>query len=61
MDRNSVEWHEILLENFYNQIHLTVIYELDFIKRLGSYAALLDYRDTILDNINEKRRYLGRI
>ena len=58
MDRNSREWHEIMLENYYNQIHLTVIDEQDFIRRLGSYKNLLIYRDSILDKINDKRRYL---
>jgi hypothetical protein len=59
MDRNSREWHEILLGNYYNQLHLTVIDEQDFIKRLGSFRKLLDYRDVILDKINEERRILG--
>ncbi len=61
MDRNSREWHEVMLENYYNQLHLTVIDEGDFIKRLGSYRELLIYRDSILDKINDKRRYLGTI
>ncbi len=58
MDRNSREWHEILLENYYNQLHLTVIDEHDFIKRLGSFRKLLEYRDVILDKINDERRIL---
>ena len=59
MDRNSREWHVILLENYYNQLHLTVIDEQDFIKILGNFRKLLEYRDAILDKINEERRILG--
>jgi hypothetical protein len=55
--RNS----ERLLQTFYMQIHLTVLYEQDFIERLGGYTSLLDYRDQILDNINFERRKLKYI
>jgi hypothetical protein len=61
MDRNSREWHINLLKNYYNQLHLTVIDEPDFIKILGSYVQLLKYRDDILDKINDERRILGHI
>ena len=61
MDRQSREWHEILLSNYYNQLHLTVIDESDFIKKLGSFGQLIKYRDAILDKINEERKILGII
>jgi hypothetical protein len=47
------------LKNFYVQIHLTVIYETDFIKQLNGQRALQEYRDEILDRINRERRFLG--
>jgi hypothetical protein len=59
MTKKEREWEEILLRNSYQQLHLTVIREYDFLKELGSYDAVLDYRDKILDKINEKRRILG--
>jgi hypothetical protein len=46
---------------FYQQLHLTVIYEQNFLRNLGSQMALLIYRDSILDKINEERRILGYI
>jgi hypothetical protein len=49
------------LKIYYQQLHLTVIYEFDFIKKLGSYRDLIQYRDDILDKINEKRRILKYI
>ena len=58
MKYTEKEWNEILLRNYFQQIHLTVIREDEFLKVLGSYKALLDYRDQILDKINDKRRYL---
>ena len=61
MDRNSREWHLILLGNYYNQLHLTVIDESDFIRRLGGYERLITFRDAILDKINDERRILGII
>ena len=45
----------------YQQLHLTVVYEQNFLRNLGSQTVLLDYRDGILDNINENRRILGYI
>ena len=50
------------LEIYYQSLHLTVIYEEDFLRNLrGSRKALLAYRDEILDRINDKRRVLGLI
>ena len=45
--------HEFALETYYQQIHLTVIYEQNFLHNLGSQMALLIYRDNILDEINQ--------
>ena len=53
--RNS----ELLLKNYYTQIHLTVIYEKEFVNQLKSFRALEYYRNEILDNINRERRQLG--
>lgn len=58
MDRNSKAWYEVLLKNYYNQLHLTVIDEPNFLKILGSTIGLIEYRDSILDKINEVRRIL---
>ena len=41
------------------QLHLTVIYEQDFLRNLGSQKALMIYRDDILDKMNVIRRNLG--
>ena len=49
------------LKNYYIQIHLTVIYEAEFMEKLKSKRALSDYRDEILDRINQERRWLGYI
>ena len=50
------------LEIYYQSLHMTVIYEDDFLRNLkGSQKALLAYRDEILDRINDKRRLLGLI
>ncbi len=49
----------VRLENFYAQIHLCVVYEIDFIQRLGNRRELEEYRDRILDKINDERRLLG--
>ena len=59
MTKKEREWEEILLRNAYQQLHLTVIRENDFIQELKSYKALIEYRDNILDKINNKRRILG--
>ena len=50
---------ELRLRNYYTQIHLTVIYEKEFVNQLKSYRALEYYRNEILDNINRERRQLG--
>ena len=39
------------------QIHLSVIYEIDFLQRLGL-RGLEEFRDTILDDIIELRKIL---
>ena len=59
MTNKEIQWEEALLRNSYLQLHLTVIREYEFLEELGSYYALLHYRDEILDRINEKRRKLG--
>jgi hypothetical protein len=53
--------HELALKTYYQQIHLSVIYEQNFLRNLGSQMALLIYRDGILDKINGRRRVLGYI
>ena len=53
--------HISALTLFYQQLHLTVVYENDFMKRLGSQKKMLLYRDEILDRINNRRRILGYI
>ena len=50
---------ELRLRNYYTQIHLTVIYEKEFVIQLKTYRALEYYRNEILDNINRERRQLG--
>lgn len=50
---------QLRLQNFYIQIHMTVIYETEFLKQLKNYKALEYFRDEILDNINRERRQLG--
>jgi hypothetical protein len=45
----------------YQQLHLTVVYEQNFLRNLGNQMALLIYRDSILDRINDNRRILGYI
>lgn len=53
---------EQFLDVLYQSLHLTVIYEADFLRNLrGSQRALGAYRDEILDKINDKRRLLKRI
>lgn len=53
--------YEHRLYIFYQQLHLTVVHEPNFLHNLGSQRALLIYRDNILDNINDNRRILGYI
>jgi hypothetical protein len=50
---------QLRLKNYYLQIHLTVVYEKEFIEKLKGAKALEYYRDGILDGINEERRSLG--
>jgi hypothetical protein len=61
MNKDEKRYSELRLKNFYLQIHLTVIYEDDFLKTLTGYGALRNYRDDILDKINQERRFLGHI
>lgn len=61
MDKDEKRNSELRLKNFYLQIHMTVIYEDDFLKTLSGYGALKHYRNDILDNINKERRFLGYI
>lgn len=62
MSQTEREKQAHYLEIYYQSLHLTVIYEEDFLKNLGgSRRALLAYRDEILDRINDKRRVLGLI
>ena len=53
--------YERTLYILYQQLHLTVVHEQNFLYNLGSQTALLMYRDGILDNINDNRRILGYI
>ena len=53
--------YERRLYIFYQQLHLTVVHEQNFLLNLGDQRALLIYRDNILDNINDNRRILGYI
>jgi hypothetical protein len=50
---------QLRLKNYYLQIHLTVVYEKEFIEKLKGVKALEYYRDGILDGINDERRTLG--
>jgi hypothetical protein len=50
---------QLRLKNYYLQIHLTVVYEKEFIEKLEGVKALEYYRDGILDGINDERRMLG--
>jgi hypothetical protein len=62
LSQEELNKQEQYLEVLYQSLHMTVIYEEDFLKNLrGSQRALWAYRDEILDKINEKRRFLGRI
>lgn len=49
----------LLLKSYYIQIHLTVVYEAEFITKWKSEHALNKHRDEILDGINRERRRLG--
>lgn len=61
MTEQEKEMHEYAIKTYFQQLHLTVIYEQNFLQNLGSQRALLSYRDDILDRINARRRILGRI
>ena len=61
MTEQEFQEHLKRLRNFYQQLHLTVLYEDDFITQLGSRRNLFEYRDNILDNINIERNALGYI
>lgn len=62
MSQQEYEKQTHYLEIYYQSLHLTVVYEEDFLRNLrGSRKALMAYRDEILDKINDKRRVLGLI
>ncbi len=62
MNQEEREKQEQYLEIYYQSLHMTVIYEIDFLKNLDqSHKTLWAYRDEILDKINDKRRILGYI
>ena len=62
MNQEERKKQEQYLEVYYQSLHMTVIYEDEFLRNLrGSRKALWAYRDEILDKINDKRRVLGRI
>jgi hypothetical protein len=61
MTEQEKDMHEYAIKTYAQQLHLTVIYEQNFLQNLGSLRALLSYRDDILDRINARRRILGRI
>ena len=62
MNQEEREKQEQYLEIYYQSLHMTVIYEADFLKNLNqSQKTLWTYRDEILDKINDKRRILGYI
>jgi hypothetical protein len=61
MTKQEVEMHQKAIKMYSQQLHLTVIYEQDFLRNLETQKALIIYRDDILDKINERRRILGYI
>jgi hypothetical protein len=61
MTEQKRQQYEGKLLVFYQQLHLTVIYEQNFLLNLGGQTALMNYRDGILDKINDNRRILGYI
>ena len=62
MTQEELNKQEQYLEILYQSLHLTIIYEIDFLKNFrGSQRALWAYRDEILDKINDKRRLLKPI
>jgi hypothetical protein len=62
MSQEERKKEEHYLEILYQSLHITTIYEDDFLKNFrGSRRTLFAYRDEILDKINDKRRVLGLI
>lgn len=61
MTQDEQTREEQKLAILYQALHMTVIYEDNFLLNLGSQRILLIYRDDLLDKINFKRRILGRI
>jgi hypothetical protein len=61
MTEQKRQQYEGKLLVFYQQLHLSVIYEQNFLVNLGGQTALMNYRDGILDKINDNRRILGYI
>ena len=61
MSNKKIQKHLKRLRSFYQQLHLTVLLENELKNQLGSWRALNDYRDQILDKINKQRRTLGYI
>ncbi len=62
MTQNERNQNERRLKTLYQALHLSVIYEDNFLINLkGSFVALLAYRDDLLDKINVIRCILGDI
>jgi hypothetical protein len=62
MSQEELKKEEQYLEILYQSLHMTIVYEDNFLKNLrGSQRTLWAYRDEILDKINDKRRKLGLI
>lgn len=62
MTQNERNQNKRRLKTLYQALHLSVIYEDNFLINLkGSFVALLAYRDDLLDKINVIRRILGDI
>ena len=59
MTEQQRQFKEAMLRNFYLSIHLTVILEDDFLKRLGGKRELEAYCDELLDRINKIRLEIG--
>jgi hypothetical protein len=62
MTQKEQDKYEQYLLPYYQSLHMTVIYEDNFLENLGgSRIKLFAYRDDLLDKINDVRRILGRI
>jgi hypothetical protein len=62
MSKEEQKKEEQYLEILYQSLHMTIVYEANFLNNLrGSQRTLWAYRDEILDKINDKRRKLGLI